>query len=298
MNKHSDQKFIEELKERFEKNRLDIKEQKRLTDELEQVNKILVESESVKTRFLSNIRNEINNPLSAILGLAEKLRFKPGDKEEVMRTASLIYQESFLLDFQLVNIFTAAELEAGELQPNFGIVDVFTLAKGILKEFEYLVKRKGIRVEFKCSDNLNFITDAMMLSSILRNLISNAVEFNKTKGSLILEISIENEKQLLVKVTDTGIGMDKEDYSIIFDRFIQLETGVTKSHSGHGLGLTVTKAQVELMQGSVSVECVIGEGCSVGISIPIAEQDDMHTFSDSGNVFFFRDENESEGELF
>lgn len=298
MKKLSEQQIIEELSERFEQNRQAIREQERLMDQLEEVNKKLMESESVKSQFLSNIRNEINNPLSSILGLADKLEHKPGDKEHVMFTAGLIHQEAFNLDFQLRNIFTAAELEAGELQPNFGKVDVYSLAESVLKRFEHLIRKKGLEVEFRCEKGLEFVSDAGMLSSIIRNLVSNGIEFNKDDGKLILELSVENGKELKLNVTDTGVGMNESDYAIIFDRFVQLETGVTKSHMGHGLGLTVTKAQVELMQGSVHVECVINEGCSIGVSIPLAEEDDMHTFSDSGNVFFFDDEDESEGEVF
>lgn len=298
MKKLTDEQIIKELGQRFEENLVAVKEQERLMEELEQVNKKLMDSESVKTQFLSNIRNEINNPLSSILGLADKLSQKPGDIKQVKYTSSLIHQEAFSLDFQLRNIFTAAELEAGELQPNFGTVDVNTLTQGIINKFDHLVEKKEITVELKSDEKIEFTTDASLLSSIIRNLVSNAIEFNKDKGSLIIEISIEDKKQLNINVIDTGIGMNESDYNIIFDRFVQLETGVTKSHLGHGLGLTVTKAQVELLQGSVHVECIIGEGCSIGISIPIAEVDDMHTFSDSGNVFFFDDDNDSEGEVF
>lgn len=298
MKKLTDEQIIKELGQRFEENLVAVKEQERLMEELEQVNKKLMDSESVKTQFLSNIRNEINNPLSSILGLADKLSQKPGDIKQVKYTSSLIHQEAFSLDFQLRNIFTAAELEAGELQPNFGTVDVITLTQGIINKFDHLVEKKEITVELKSDEKIEFTTDASLLSSIIRNLVSNAIEFNKDKGSLIIEISIEDKKQLNINVIDTGIGMNESDYNIIFDRFVQLETGVTKSHLGHGLGLTVTKAQVELLQGSVHVECIIGEGCSIGISIPIAEVDDMHTFSDSGNVFFFDDDNDSEGEVF
>lgn len=298
MKKLTDKQIIDELSERFEQNRIAVREQERLMDQLEQVNKKLMDSESVKTQFLSNIRNEINNPLSSILGLADTLSQKPGDIEKVKYTSSLIHQEAFSLDFQLRNIFAAAELEAGELQPNFGKVDIYSLTNAVIQKFDHLIERKELSVELKCTENLQFITDAALLSSIIRNLFSNAIEYNKDRGKIILEISIENKKQLHINVIDTGIGMEEGDYNIIFDRFVQLETGVTKSHLGHGLGLTVTKAQVELMQGSVHVECIIGEGCSIGISIPIAEEDDMHTFSDSGNVFFFDDDDDSEGEVF
>ena len=298
MKKLTDKQIIDELNERFEQKRVAVREQERLMDQLEQVNKKLMDSESVKTLFLSNIRNEINNPLSSILGLANKLSQKPGDVKQVKYTSSLIHQEAFSLDFQLRNIFTSAELEAGELQPNFGQVDVYTLTEGIIKKFEHLITRKELKVKLKCPKNLSFITDANLLSSIIRNLLSNAIEYNKDKGSITLEIYIENEKQLYINVTDTGIGMEESDYKIIFDRFVQLESGVTKSHLGHGLGLTVTKAQVDLLQGSVHVECIIGEGCSIGFSIPVGEENDIHTFSDSGNVFFFEDDDDSEGEVF
>ncbi len=298
MKKLTDKQIIDELNERFEQKRVAVREQERLMDQLEQVNKKLMDSESVKTLFLSNIRNEINNPLSSILGLANKLSQKPGDVKQVKYTSRLIHQEAFSLDFQLRNIFTSAELEAGELQPNFGQVDVYTLTEGIIKKFEHLITRKELKVKLKCPENLSFITDANLLSSIIRNLLSNAIEYNKDKGSITLEIYIENEKQLYINVTDTGIGMEESDYKIIFDRFVQLESGVTKSHLGHGLGLAVTKAQVDLLQGSVHVECIIGEGCSIGFSIPVAEENDIHTFSDSGNVFFFEDDDDSEGEVF
>ena len=298
MKKLTDEQIIKELSQRFEENRIAVREQERLMDELEQVNKKLMDSESVKTQFLSNIRNEINNPLSSILGLADKLSQKPGDVEKVKYTSSLIHQEAFSLDFQLRNIFTAAELEAGELQPNFGTVDVNSLIQGVINKFDHLIEKKKLNVELKSDQDIKFITDAGLLSSIIRNLISNAIEFNKDDGNIVIETSLEDKKQLNVNVIDSGVGMKESDYNIIFDRFVQIETGVTKSHLGHGLGLTVTKAQVELLQGSVHVECIIGEGCSIGISVPIAEEDDMHTFSDSGNVFFFDDDDNEEGEVF
>ena len=137
-----------------------------------------------------------------------------------------------------------------------------------------------------------------MLNSIIRNLVSNGIDYNKNQGKLILEISIEDEKELVVMVTDTGIGIKESDSKSIFNRFIQLETGVTKSHAGHGLGLSNTKALVELMHGSIHVDGTIGKGCNVRTSLPLGERGDIHTFSDGDNVFFFGDEDENEGEIF
>jgi signal transduction histidine kinase len=297
MKELTDAQIINELKARFKKHERAHKEQKKLMNQLEKVNKKLIESEKVKTMFLSNIRNEINNPLSAILGLSTKLECKPGGEKTIKNTANLIHKEAFILDFQLRNIFTAAELEAGELRPSFGKVNVYKLTQDILESFEYLIDTKKLKVEFNCAVDCSFITDAAMLSSIIRNLVSNGIEFNRDGGKLTVEVENKN-KQLSIRVIDTGVGIAKTNYSVIFDRFVQLDTGVTKSHGGHGLGLTVTKAQAELMQGTIMVDCVLGKGCSFGVSLPEAEKDDMHTFSDSGNVFFFDEEDENDVEVF
>ena len=110
MHKPSDEELIEEIRQRFEFNQNALADLQALTQKLEQMNERLKESEALKSQFLSNIRNEINNPLTSIMGLSRQLITKPDAVENTALVGPMIYMEAFNLDFQLQNIFIAAEL--------------------------------------------------------------------------------------------------------------------------------------------------------------------------------------------
>ncbi len=109
-----DDDLLEELKKRFLDNKKALRDMVVMNEKIEKLNAKLAESEKLKTNFLSNIRNEINNPLTAILGMARQLASPVPDQQTRQAMAETIYHEAFDLDFQLRNIFAAAELESGE----------------------------------------------------------------------------------------------------------------------------------------------------------------------------------------
>src|SRR5882757_4025856 len=111
MKELSNDQLLEELKNRFDQNTEMNRQQNKMLRQLEKLNERLMQSEKIQSMFLSNIRNEINNPLTAILGLSKDLANGNSDKEKSQKNASLIFSESFLLSLQLQNIFVAAELE-------------------------------------------------------------------------------------------------------------------------------------------------------------------------------------------
>ena len=128
MNRLTDEELIAELKERFAFNLKALDDLREMTGKLEEMNTKLQESESVKGHFLSNIRNEINNPLTSIMGLSTQfMGNKQCDPERCADISRMIYLEAFHLDFQLQNIFMAAELEAGEAEPAFSRVDILRI---------------------------------------------------------------------------------------------------------------------------------------------------------------------------
>ena len=294
----SDKELLEELKSRFDANDKAMKEQQRLMHQLEEVNKKLLDSESVKTQFLSNIRNEINNPLSSILGLAKTLINHPGDLDKVAYDSKLIHQEAFSLDFQLRNIFAAAELEAGETAPTISHVAISSLIAGVQSRFEHLLLKNELNTVVNGDEELNFHCDSDKLSLILSNLLSNAIEYNKQGGEIQISYSLTDDNWIEIKVQDTGIGIPEEHFETIFDRFRQLDIGVTKSHAGHGLGLTVTRSLVELLDGKLYLESKIDEGSTFTVTFPESTPGEIETFSDSGNVFFFEEEDDAEEETF
>jgi signal transduction histidine kinase len=261
---------------------------------LEAVNDKLKESESLKTHFLSNIRNEINNPLTAIMGLSQQLlEASVVDFSETQNMAEAIYSEAFDLDFQLRNIFAAAELEAGEQSLSISHVDIDALMQSVIQSFHHRVDQKNITISYSYTPlNLDrgsivFRTDPEKLRLILSNLLSNAIAFSQEMG--IIELQVKRDGTMLVlSVRDYGIGFSMENETIVFERFRQLDTGARRRHRGHGLGLSIIKDLVDLFGGTISVVSAHDKGSVFIVSVPEAEQaEGIDAFSDDGNVFIF-----------
>lgn len=285
----SNDQLLAELKRRFHQKDEAMQEQRTLLAQLEKINQRLVQSEQVQSRFLSNIRNEINNPLTAILGMSQQMKAGVFENEKFQKTASLIFAESFRLNFQLQNIFLAAELEAGQSRPYFMDVQVMDMIDQTLKTFTHLVGQKKLTVIINHSLPRHFIfkTDPIMFGVILSNLLMNAIEFTRAGGEIILTVNY-SEENLTISVQDNGEGIRKEDLSNIFDRFVQLNHGTTKTHSGHGLGLSVVHSALELFGGKIDVTSKVGEGSTFFVTIPLSQSvAESRDESGDGNEFIF-----------
>ena len=280
--------LLEELKKRLEENRIAVANLRAMTQNLEAVNEKLRQSESLKSDFLSNIRNEINNPLMSIMGLSKQIVDKKADAETARTMADMIYHEAFDLDFQLRNIFSAAELEAGETAVSVAQVDVAALVRGQIASFDHKALEKRLAVEFEAGDGpLLFRTDPDKLQKVLANLLANAIEFNR-EGKRVLVRAWRAEGRLNISIADEGIGIPETDRKKVFDRFVQLDTGVRKRHKGHGLGLSITKALVEMLQGTITLTGTEGAGCVFTVSIAELGTDRaIDVTSADGNEFIF-----------
>jgi signal transduction histidine kinase len=288
--KLTDQELLTELKRRFDQNAVMLSEQKNLITQLNEVNEKLLASEKLKSNFLSNIRNEINNPIAAVLELSKNITEGNMDATSMQKFAKLIYSEAFDLDFQLRNIFLSAEIEAGEAPLSVISVNISSLLKNCLDSFKTKIDKKEIKTRFinHIDDDQIFKTDSEKLHLIFSNVIGNAIQFNDNGGSVTVESWLE-DNMLKVEVSDSGIGINEENVSKIYDRFHQIEEGSTKTYGGHGLGLSITKALLEILNGSITVESTLGKGSKFTILVnqmEAAEGDD-DTFSSDGNDFLF-----------
>lgn len=287
----TDQKLIEAFRERFDFDRRDRNELLALNAKLEATNRKLQESEALKGRFLSNIRNGINNPLAAIMGLSSQLMNGEAEGAQRPNLARMIYSEAFYLNFQLENIFLAAELESGESMPELARVNVVGIVNVILDQLHCLHSGKRVAIDKVAPESLFTVTDARKVHVAILNLLANAVEFSPEGGRVTIKLALA-AGELRITVRDRGPGIAPADHEAVFDRFRQLEAGSTKGHRGQGLGLSVTRALVELLGGALLLESTPGEGCSFTVSIPErgAGTEDL---AGGGNVFLFGD-----GELF
>jgi signal transduction histidine kinase len=294
----TDKELIGELQNRFEENRKALDDLRVVTKKLDTVNRKLKESEELKSNFLSNIRNEIVNPLTAIMALAGQVVEYEGSDESLVSTAKLIHLEAFNLDYQLRNIFAAAEIEAGETVLSVSRVDVLSLIQGIIGSFGNHAKSKGLKVKLvwdspeESGGGLFFKTDPEKLQLVLFNIISNAIEFSVEKKRVDIKV-LKQDSIMSIDVTDSCLGIEDEEKERIFDRFRQVDEGVCKSHKGHGLGLSITKFMVDFLHGTLNLSSVKGKGCTFTLNLPEVDTgDDIDVFSEGGNEFIFEGEEE------
>ncbi len=299
MSRLTDSELIEELKRRSDDNLKSLHDLKIMTGKLENLNKKLQESEKLKSNFLSNIRNEINNPLTSILCISKVIM--DGDEKEIENIISMsesIYKEAFSLDFQLRNIFAAAELEAGEAFPSIARVDIDMIIGEVVGQFSRRAEEKRMTVSYETMGSIGedplFMSDPEKLQIVIANLLSNAIEFSHDEGSVEIK-AMRAGSDLAISVQDHGVGIEESEQGTIFDRFRQLDSGVTKSHLGHGLGASITKAIVDLLNGSIAVSSKKDAGSLFTVLVPEAEGgSEVNMYSGDSNEFFFEAEEEQQ----
>ena len=276
--------LVKHLQQQIELNSKALHDLQEVTRKLEQMNGKLQESEGLKSHFLSNIRNEINNPLSAIMGLSNRL-FAGASPANLPIVARMIYEEAFNLDFQLQNIFAAAELEAGEIDPEWAQVDVIGVVTAILDLLDHAIARKQLDLTIQMPESLIFISDARKLHLIVINLLANAVEYSPQESRVEVKAELVSG-QLHILVQDHGAGIPLLDQSAIFDRFRQLQSGTTKDHRGHGLGLSICRSLAELLGGTIELQSAPGDGTLFRLVLPAIEVT-SDIFATEGNLFLF-----------
>jgi signal transduction histidine kinase len=292
MEQMSDDLLLQELNKRFLDTKKALHDMKVMNEKIEKLNSKLAESERMKSNFLSNIRNEINNPLTSILGMARELAGPGKDEARRQVMADLIYTEAFELDFQLSNIFMAAELEAGEVTLSPAQIGLDAIVNRLVSAFGHKAREKKITVEILVlpgaqHEKLLFTTDPEKLRLIAANLLANAIEFTPEGTRVTIEVKLQ-DKTLGLSVRDQGSGIPEAERQRLFERFHQLDQGSTKKHKGHGLGLSITKALAEVLGGKVHVAFAPEGGTVVQVTIPELAGKDGDIFSEDGNEFLFQ----------
>ncbi|HEY3308581.1 MAG TPA: HAMP domain-containing sensor histidine kinase [Desulfuromonadaceae bacterium] len=291
----TDDELLTELAKRFSQSEKAFSDLGVLSLKLLEMNQRLEASEALKTNFLSNIRNEIVNPLNSIIGLAGQILHLK-DEKDISQIVSMICSEANNLDFQLRNIFIAAALEAGDVDPKIVRVNVNAIIRNVIDSFFGAAVSKSVVITLDVPDNdipILLATDSEKLEIIFANLLSNAIEFSPPGGVVTVALKLNLEGWLVLTVSDCGAGIAAEDQKRMFDRFTQLDTGTTRSHHGHGLGLCITSSLLELLGGSVMVQSTPGEGAAFSVTLPPFNVfDGEDTFSENDNLFFFDDMSE------
>lgn len=255
-----------------------------LTKSLYKVNEKLQDSERLKGHFISNITNEIVNPFTSIIALAENLKnMQESQLYQARQMAELIFEEAFHLDFQLKNIFAVALIEAGKEVLKFSEINVNQLCERVSGYFKPLLLKKEIQLIVNFSNNIVpeeqiiFGSDPEKLELILKNLISNSIKFSFVDSVINLDFVFE-KGNLIVEVSDHGKGIPQKDQQLIFDRFKQLDEKINSSNTGHGLGLSIVQSYAEMLGGKVTVSDNFEGGIRMRVSLP--EYDDANEWDE------------------
>ena len=248
------------------------------------------ESAQVKENFMANMSHEIRTPMNAILGFTNLLQRKTLDKESKEYVQTIQKSGENLLTI-INDILDLSKIEAGMMRIETAPFNMRGLIHSIETMFRGKATEKGIGIISVIDESLpeTLEGDATRLTQIMVNLVGNAIKFTQ-KGSVTIAITNEGEKDNVINtgiiITDTGIGISKENLDKIFDRFKQAEDSITRKYGGTGLGLAIAKELIVIQKGRVVVESEPGKGTNFHITIPykIASTAVAATFRNQDNT--------------
>lgn len=261
-------------------------EQKRLFEQLKNLNQKLEESDAFKSHFLSNITNEIINPFTSILGISQNiLKLNDSQIVQIHEMASLIYNEAFDLDFQLRNIFAAATIESGENNLELISIKIHDFIVEIIESLRFKGKKNSLYFEFTHSfAEEYFTTDADKLRRLMINLIVNAISFS-TEGNKIKIHSALNAGGFLFRINNQGKSISSKEADVIFDRFKKIDTRINSLNQGHGLGLSIINDYVELLGGTIDFESNEKDGTTFSINLPLIKNGEQGFYMEDEDLF-------------
>lgn len=227
------------------------------------------ENDRLKSAFLANMSHEIRTPMNGILGFTDLLK----DPENTIQDQELYIQmieKSGRRMLRTINdIIDISKIEAGQMDTTISQVNINQQLSFILQFFMPEAKAKGLKLSANLTlpdDKALFYTDLDKFNAIITNLVKNAIKYT-LKGSVSFGYEfVKNQLQLYV--TDTGIGIPKDRQNAIFDRFVQADIADKMALEGSGLGLTISRAFVEMLGGSISLESQEGVGSKFTVHLP------------------------------
>lgn len=232
-------------------------------------NKKIVEADKLKTNFLANVTHELRTPLNSIIGFSELLCNElVGKLNEKQKEYLKDIQVSGLHLLGMINeILDLSKIEAKAMKLNKTEFNIQQAVNEVCNIVRPLAQKKNIGILTEVED-FTINADYQKIQQILFNLISNSIKFTQNNGEIIIS-AIEDKKNIIIKVKDNGIGIEKKFLKKIFDKFEQIHNNSIKNESSTGLGLTITKELVKLHKGKIKIDSIPKIGTTFTIILPI-----------------------------
>jgi signal transduction histidine kinase len=236
--------------------------------ELERSYLKLQELDYLKSQFFANISHEFRTPLTLILAPLESFLNRTDIPEDQRKHFHIMHQNGLRLLKLINNLLDLAKIDTGKMEISYSKTDLVAFMKGVVASLTFLAEKKQIHLSFTAERGpIVFYFDCDKIEKVLLNLIFNAIKFTEPGGRIDLSCE-EREGHVLVKVSDTGIGIAAENLHKLFNRFTQIDASASRRHEGTGIGLALCKELIDLHRGKIWAESEVGRGTVLSFTLP------------------------------
>ncbi|MBM3465351.1 MAG: response regulator, partial [Armatimonadetes bacterium] len=269
--------MVRNLRLNMETQRATLYELEESSHALAEANRQLKELDRLKSEFLNTVSHELRTPLTSIKAFSEILLDNDGDDRDTQREfLGIINQESDRLTRLINNLLDLSRIEAGRMQWEMEPIRLREVTDACVNATRALVEKKGLSMTVKVPDDIGTVGDRDKLIQVVTNLISNAVKFTDSGGSITLS-GAKIGDELSLSVIDTGRGIPREYHEKVFEKFQQVDTSSTREIKGSGLGLPIVRSIVEAHGGTVKLDSEPGRGSTFTVVIPAADLSHLKT---------------------
>lgn len=221
------------------------------------------QQDKMRREFTANVSHELKTPLTSVSGYAEIIRDGIVKEEDVARFAGKIYDESQRMITLVGDIIKLSQLDENEISVNIERIDLYDCCQAVITSLEHQARKKNVTFSLE-GEHAQISGAEVIIEEIIHNICDNAVKYNRDGGSVNVSI-----KQCIdgveLTVTDTGIGIPKDDLEHVFERFYRVDKSHSKEIGGTGLGLSIVKHGAMFHNASVSIDSTLGAGTTVRI---------------------------------